>query len=196
MSAKLISVIGPPAAGKTTLAEYLATALPGELIREDYTGNPFLSESYIGDADSRLPNELYFLISRVRQLSAADWPSSGTFVSDYGFCQDPMFARLLLSEEDFRLYQRVAHRCERFVHPPDLLVCLDASAEVLLARIAERGREYEKTMTIEFLSAMRTEYDTLPAWATCPTVTIDTEAADIRDAEQCEKLLPTIREKL
>ncbi|RKY23662.1 MAG: deoxynucleoside kinase, partial [Planctomycetota bacterium] len=41
MAAKLISIIGPVAVGKTTLAECLAAQLPAEILYEDYAGNPF-----------------------------------------------------------------------------------------------------------------------------------------------------------
>ena len=72
MSAALISIIGPPAVGKTTLAALLAAKLPAELIREDYAGNPFLADSYAGSEQARLPGQLYFLLSRVGQLRQGD----------------------------------------------------------------------------------------------------------------------------
>lgn len=194
--AKLISVVGPPAAGKTTLAEILAAELPAQLIREDYQGNPFLAESYTGSAEFRLPSQLYFLMSRLKQLSAAEWPASGVYVSDFGFCQDHIFANLCLGKEDFRIYQLVACHVPHLVHSPRLMVCLDASVETLLSRIAERGRAFERAINGEFLSAMREDYNTVTAWAGCPVVIVDTEAVDVRNAEQRAQLLAAVRQKL
>ncbi len=196
MSAKLISVIGPPAAGKTTLAEHLAAELPAQMIRESYSENPFLVDSYVGCDDARLPGQLYFLFSRLKQLSKAHWTSEGLFVSDYGFCQDRIFAKLRLGEDDFRTYQRVAHRTAPLVHQPELMICLDASVETLLARITERGRDYETALTGELLASFRRQYDTIPAWADCPVVTVDTEVVDVRDPHETEKLISAIRTKL
>lgn len=196
MSAKLISVVGPPASGKTFLAERLAAELPAELIREDYAGNPFLPESYIGSPDARLPGQLYFLMSRVKQLFAGCWAEEGVFVSDYGFCQDGIFARQRLSESDYEIYRRVAHPLSKMIHPPDVLICLDASVESLTARIAARGRHYEKSMTPEFLTAMRTEYAAVSGRPSCPAICVDTDAVDLREGDSRVKLIAALREEL
>lgn len=196
MTATLISIIGPPASGKTMLAEQLAAELPAALIREDYAGNPFLADSYVGSPAARLPAQLFFLMSRVKQLQKARWADEGTFVSDYGFCQDGIFARERLGESDLEIYKRVACSIPVVVHPPDLLICLDASVESLAARIAERGRSYETSMTREFLASMRAEYATVNAWAGCPVITVDTDAVDLRRPDPRAQLISALREKL
>jgi len=196
VQAKLISVIGPPAVGKTTLAGYLADELPAEFVKEDYQGNPFLVDSYLGGKQARLPAQLYFLLSRVRQLSAAELPESGLAVSDYGYCQDGLFARLRLSRADFELYQAVAKRVGDMVCRPAMLICMDASVEELTGRIARRGRAYEESISKRLLSAMRKEYRTVAASATCSVIEVDTEALDIRDGRQRSKLIDEIRQRL
>ena len=120
MPAKLVSLIGPPAAGKTTLAEALAAEAGARLVREDYAGNPFLASSYVGPDSARLPSQLYFLLSRVAQLSRSGWDAAGLIVSDYGFCQDDVFARLRLDDGDYRAYRQVLARCEPLVQPPEM----------------------------------------------------------------------------
>ncbi len=196
MTATLISIIGPPAAGKTTLAEWLAEALPAKLIREDYAGNPFLADSYAGQEQAQLPGQLYFLMSRVEQLAISSWPESGVFVSDYGFCQDRIYARARLSEDDFRLYSRVAKRLEGLVHPPDIVIHLDASEDALLERIARRGRDFEKAMTREFLAAMRDEYNKFEAQAGCPIIAIDTEQTNMMDDPKRRAVLAELVQKI
>ncbi|MDY6913964.1 MAG: deoxynucleoside kinase [Planctomycetota bacterium] len=194
MSAKLISIIGPPAVGKTTLAERLARELPAELIREDYAGNPYLAESYVGRAEARLPSQLYFLNARVAQLSVTRWPAEGVFVSDYGFCQDCIYARLRLSEADFRLYRRVARRLEGLIHRPELVIRLDASVETLLRRISARGRDYERVMDREFITTMREAYNNIDGCT--GGISIDCDKVDLRQDGAGAKLLSQIREKL
>jgi len=196
VSASLISIIGPPAVGKTTLAEQLVEHLPAGLIREDYAGNPFLAASYLGRDDARLPGQLYFLISRVKQLSLINWPKEGTYISDYGFCQDRIFAAARLGADELKLYERIVRRLERLVRPPDLLIHLDACEAVLLQRIASRGREFESPMTGKFLSAMREAYNEAAREARCPVISVDCDAVDLQDRGGLAALVVQIRRKL
>ena len=197
MSAKLISIIGPPAAGKTTLAEHLAAELPAGLILEDYAGNPFLAESYAASPHFRLPAQLHFLMSRVGQLSRSTWPADGLVVCDYGFCQDRIYAADRLSKVDMLLYDQVSCRLEGLVHQPGLIIHLDAPATVLLERIAQRGRDFEKTMTDEFISSMRQAYNEIIAPAGCRIIRIDSRCNDLRaqDSPARIRLVAMIREK-
>ena len=193
MSAKLISIIGPPASGKTTLAEALAGDLPAGLIREDFAGNPFLADSYTGSSDARLPGQLYFLMSRVQQLSRLSWPAQGLHVSDYGFCQDRIFARVRLEAAEFELYRPLSRQLENLVHPPDVLVVLTAGTEVLLRRIESRGRTFERVMTPQFLLAMQQAYEQAAAAVKCPVLRVDTSAHDLRTPDGRRDLVATIR---
>ena len=182
MSAALVSVIGPPAVGKTTLAEHLAAELPARLLREDYEGNPFLAESYLGRTEARLPAQLYYLMSRTSQLSRLGWPAEGLAVSDYGFCQDRIFARMRLDAREWAVYEQVAACVEALVRAPDVLICLDASEATLLARIARRGRAFETAMTEDFLAAMRRAYRAEARAASCAVIEVDCDRVDVRDA--------------
>ena len=196
MSAKLISVIGPPAVGKTTLAELLAEELPAELVREDYAGNPFLAESYAGSPEARLPAQLHYLMGRVTQLAASTWPQAGVMVSDYGFCQDRIFAEARLGPDDLRLYDRVARRVSGLVHAPEMIVHLDASEATLLQRIADRARAFERAINTEFLAAMRAAYNAPAAAEACAIIRVDCDRQDVRSAAVRAALLADIREKL
>jgi deoxyadenosine/deoxycytidine kinase len=190
----LVSVIGPPAVGKTTLAEALARALPAEVIYEDYAGNPFLAEAYLGRDDLRLPAQLYYLFSRVGQLAMSRWPADGLRVSDYGFCQDRLYATAQLAGEELHVYDRVARQVESLVKPPDVLVLLDADEDTLLKRIAARGREFERTFTRQFLTRMRQAYRALPAAAGGDVIEIDCARTDVR--EDAAAVAEKVREAL
>ena len=196
MPARLISIIGPPASGKTTLAERLSDELPAEMIREDYAGNPFLARSYEGDPKARLPGQIYFLMSRVGQLHIASAPPDGLQVSDYGFCQDRIYARQRLSSEDYRLYDRLAGRLEGLVRRPDVLVRLDAPEEMLLERIARRGMGFERVMDAEFLKAMRQAYAQAASEASCPVLCVDCGRFNLLLADVRQRLIERLREFL
>jgi deoxyadenosine/deoxycytidine kinase len=192
----LVSIIGPPASGKTTLAERLAEALPAELVREDYAGNPFLADSYVGSPSMRLCGQLYFLMSRVRQLARGAFRRGALAVSDYAFRQDAVYAELRLDAADLAVYRVIASRVGDMVQPPRLIVHLDAGEDALLARIAARGRAYETAMTRRFLAEMRGVYAGVCAKATCPVVTIDTESTDLRDEACRGRVVQMVREQL
>ena len=196
MAAPLISIIGPPAAGKTTAAEWLADAMPARLIREDYDRNPFMASAYLGRTDLALASQLYFLFSRVGQLELADWPDEGAAVSDYGFCHDRIYAEQTLADADMAIYHRLSGQADGLVKPPDLVIYLRGPDELLLDRIARRGRGYERSFTPEFIRALQPAYERAAGEATCPVITIDVDAVDLRLDSAREELLATIREKL
>ena len=193
MSARLVSIIGPVASGKTSLAERLAEELPAHLIREDYAGNPFLAESYTGCEAARLPGQLYFFMSRLGQLSRLTLPADGLAVSDYGFCQDRVFARTRLSADEYERYDSITRHLEPLVQPPAVVVALDAPEPTLLRRIAQRGRGYESVMTDDFLAEMRRQYAELEATLPCPVLHVDGGGVDLRQSQPREELLREIR---
>jgi deoxyadenosine/deoxycytidine kinase len=192
MSAPLISIIGPPAVGKTTLAERLAGALPAEIFYEDFRGNPYLAASFTGRDDLLLPSQLYFLLARARQL-AGPWPGEGVVVSDYGFAQDRLYAAARMNGDDLRAYDRVWSRVAPTVRRPDVLVHLDAALETLRGRIAGRGRAFEAAFTETFLDAMIQGNRTLAAQSECECLTVDCETTNLLDEGPRNELLAAIK---
>lgn len=180
--------------GKTTLADALAGRLSGTLIHEDYAGNPFLAESYTGADSSRLPSQLYFLLSRVDQLWEATWPDSGWMICDYGFCQDAIYARNRLSVKDFAVYEKAAERLNALVHPPELVINLFAEIDTLLERVARRGRDYEAVFDEPFLRSMQEAYAGLVDHFDCPVLQIDCDRVDIRTDAAQQSILADVLE--
>lgn len=196
MGATLVSIIGPPAAGKTTLAEYLREALPARLLREDYRSNPFLAESFRGSEGLALPSQLYFLFRRVGQLSSAAWPEEGLVVSDYGFCQDRLYARIKLSEGDLHLYERLRRRIEHLVTPPRVVIHLDASTATLLQRIRQRRRDFESFYTPDYLERLRRAHFHVSLPAECEKILVNGDRTNLLEEGPRADLLREIREAL
>jgi len=196
MSAKLISIIGPPASGKTMAAQKLAEVLGARLVLEDFEGNPFLAASYNGDEAASLPAQLYYLMSRVSPLSLQHWPAEGVVVSDYGFCQDAIYARAKLSADDLKLYEQVAGRLSPLVKPPDVVIHIDASVLLMHRRIEARGRGFERAFTEDFLRQMREAYRGLVAALPCPVVAVDGDVYDWRRFGKVGPVMDAIRAAL
>jgi deoxyadenosine/deoxycytidine kinase len=144
-----------------------------------------------------LPCQLYFLMSRARQLARSTWPEAGLFVSDYDFCQDRLYACRRLSDADYRLYDEVATRVSPHIRRADVMIHLDADAAELISRIRRRGRAFEKAMDARFLDQMRRAYcpDELER-AARRIIYIDTQSQDPRTPEALDRLATEIQQEL
>lgn len=144
MQFRYIAVEGPIGAGKTALAERLATRLDATLVLED-TENPFLADFYADRPGAALQAQLFYLLQRHRQqttLQQADLFSQAT-VADYLFDKDKIFAYLNLDDNELFIYQRLFDLLAKDVPPPDLVVYLQTPTDVLLARAAAREHQPE-----------------------------------------------------
>lgn len=196
MTAPLVSFIGPPGVGKTSLARGLAPRLGGDLVEEDFRGNPFLPGSYLGRQEACLPAQLYYLLSRAGQLSLETWPEEGIVVTDYGYCQDRIFAQAKLTPGEMGLYDQVASRVDPLIKPADVIVHLDADLETLRARIASRGRGFEQAFDDTFIQQLRSSYDRLNAPEGAVLLRLDAGRNDYRTDAGLNELTLRIRKAL
>ena len=144
MQFRHIAVEGPIGAGKTALAERLATRLDATLVLED-TENPFLADFYADRPGAALQAQLFYLLQRHRQqttLQQADLFSQTT-VADYLFDKDKIFAYLNLDDNELFIYQRLYDLLARDVPGPDLVIYLQAPTDVLQRRIRSRSAQPE-----------------------------------------------------
>jgi len=143
---RYIAVEGPIGAGKTTLAERLATRLDATLVLEE-TDNPFLADFYADRPGAALQAQLFYLLNRHRQQSSlrqADLFNQAT-ISDYLFEKEKIFAYLNLDDNELFIYQRLYELLARDVPPPDLVVYLQAPTDVLRRRLGSRRSDAEAT---------------------------------------------------
>lgn len=156
-----INVEGSIGAGKTSLAKILADRLDARLILEETEENPFLQDFYKDKIRYAFQTQLFFLLSRHKQQQ--DLFSTDLFhrkvVSDYLFDKDRIFASVTLDEKGFYLYEKLASVLEKDIPKPDLVVYLQASSEVLLMRIRERNRSYEKPIDLDYIRALNEAYN-------------------------------------
>jgi deoxyguanosine kinase len=142
---RYIAIEGPIGVGKTRLAERLANRIDGSTVLGDID-NPFLAAFYNDRPGSALQAQLFFLLSRHRQLTALRQAHlfQNTIVCDYLFDRDKIFAYLNLNDDDLFIYQRLYELLARDIPTPDLVVYLQAPTEVLLKRIRERPEDAER----------------------------------------------------
>ena len=196
MPAKLISIIGPIGVGKTTLADHLSTELEATIIHEDYDSNPFLNAAYAGDENLQLPSQLYFLMTRARQLTKEKLPDQGLVISDYGFCQDLIYARRHLNEADLEIYQKIADKIRPTIPTPDILIKLDADVQTLIDRIHNRQREFEKDIKPDFLEYLRQAHLDFTPHPSCNVINVDCQTSDLLNIKNRDALIAQIKSLL
>src|SRR5512141_2144904 len=146
---RYIVIEGPIGAGKTSLARELAHRLHADELLEQPDDNPFLARFYEDMARFALPAQLTFLFQRVDQLRGVgqlDMFRRAT-VGDFMLDKDPLFARLNLSDAEYRLYEKVYAHVKPEAPTPDLVIYLQAPVETLVERVRERGVDYERTIS-------------------------------------------------
>jgi deoxyguanosine kinase len=157
---RYIVIEGPIGVGKTSLARRLAATLGAELVLEQAESNPFLERFYRDPAGAALPAQLHFLFQRVQQLTALrqDDLFATQHVSDYLLEKDRLFARVILDEAEFALYEQIYARMVTDPPRPDLVVYLQAPVDVLLERINRRGIRSEQFIERPYLEKLNDAY--------------------------------------
>ena len=148
--------------GKTTLARMLQSAFDAELVLEVFEENPFLSNFYSDRARYAFQTQIFFLLSRYHQQrrNINDRLESGkTFISDYTFEKDALFARINLKGDELDMYYNVQEALAEKITPPNLVVYLRANTSTLMRRIAQRDRPYERTMESAYIEQLNRSYD-------------------------------------
>jgi deoxyguanosine kinase len=147
MSFQHIAIEGPIGAGKSVLADRLATRLDATVVLEEHD-NPFLADFYAGRPGAGLQTQLFYLLHRHRQqvaLRQADLFAQTT-IADYLFDKDKIFAYLNLDDNELFIYQRLYDLLARDVPSPDLVIYLQAPTDLLARRLRERATDAGDTL--------------------------------------------------
>lgn len=182
-----IAVEGPIGVGKTTLARRLANSFNGELILEGVEENPFLEKFYSDPKGVALPTQLYFLFQRMKQIQ--ELKQSDMFspcrISDYLMDKDRLFAHVTLDDDELHLYEQVYNNLTFDAPTPDLVVYLQSPVEVLRERINQRARQFEQTISEDYLQKICDAYtDFFHYYDSSPLLIVNTSGMDIVSKEE------------
>lgn len=151
---RYIAVEGPIRVGKSTLARFLADRMHARRII-DCEDNPFLADFYREKPGAAFRTQMYFLIERHRRLrEALALESPGAVVADFLFEKDRIFASLNLDNEELKLYERYFERFAAELPPPELVIYLQATPEVLRERIERKTVPGESLISPEYIEAV------------------------------------------
>ena len=156
---RYIAIEGPIRVGKSTLARILAEQLHARRIF-DSEDNPFLAQFYDEKPGAAFRAQMHFLYERYRRLAdAAADEKAGPLLSDFIFEKDKIFAYINLDNEELRLYERYFDLLSPSLPVPDLVIYLQAKAEVLRKRVSKKGDPSETEISAEYLEAVANAYE-------------------------------------
>ncbi|WP_396158296.1 deoxynucleoside kinase [Flavobacterium sp.] len=179
-----IAIAGNIGAGKTTLTKLLSKHFKWEAHFEDVDDNPYLDDFYHSMERWSFNLQIYFLNSRFRQIleirkSGKKTIQDRTIYEDAFIFAPNLHAMGLMSNRDYTNYKLLFDLMEGLVGAPDLLIYLRSSIPNLVGQIHKRGRDYENSISIDYLSRLNERYE---AWVTTYTkgklVIIDVDDID------------------
>ncbi|GIR13416.1 MAG: deoxynucleoside kinase [Cryomorphaceae bacterium] len=179
-----IAVAGNIGVGKTTLTGLLAKNFNWEPHYESVDNNPYLDDFYTDMQRWAFNLQVYFLNSRFGQLK--EFQESGkniiqdrTIYEDAHIFAPNLHAMGLMTSRDFDNYSSLFNLMSSFVNSPDLLIYLRASVPTLVKQIQSRGRDYESSIRIDYLTRLNERYEAwISEYTSGKLLIIDTDDLD------------------
>lgn len=161
-----IAIAGNIGSGKTTLTKMLAAHYGWTPKFESADFNPYLSDFYDDMERWSFNLQVYFLNKRFKDVVSIS-KSQDIVVQDRTIYEDAyifaanLHSMGLMSSRDYDNYIELFDLMMSLINPPDLLIYLRSSIPNLIAQIQKRGREYEKSIRIDYITGLNERYE---AW--------------------------------
>ena len=196
MRFRTVAVEGPIGVGKTSFVDLMAGKFDAFKVLEKMD-NPFLSEFYQDKQGAAFQAQLFFLLSRYRQLqelSQRDLFHQITLV-DYFFPKDKIFAYLNLDDSELLVYDKLYAMLEPQVPKPDLVIFLQAETRTLVKRIRGRRRDHEQEISETYINEVNKAYNYyFFHYSQTSLLVIDTTSIDfVHQEEHLDELVAQIR---
>jgi deoxyadenosine/deoxycytidine kinase len=179
-----IAIAGNIGSGKTSLTNLLAKHYRWEAHFEDVIDNPYLDDFYNHMERWSFNLQVYFLKSRFKQLiqireNDQNVIQDRTIYEDSNIFAPNLHAMGLMTRRDFDNYLSLFELMENLIKGPDLLIYLRSSIPNLVNKIHKRGRSYENTISIDYLSRLNERYEAwISSYDKSPLLIIDVDEID------------------
>lgn len=206
----LLGVAGMVGSGKSTLTRALAARFGLQLALESVDDdNPWLPLYYAGAEKSRrtyaLHLQLHFLATRFRAMrqirsTGGSWILDRTWYEDAEIFARGLYEQGTMTPVEFDLYERLYAELLQSpaARPPRLLVYLRAPLELVLARIATRGRATERDVEPGYWEQLHARYERwIAGFRRCPVLVVDVRDYDlVADPTAVEHVAGRVRARL
>jgi deoxyadenosine/deoxycytidine kinase len=198
-----VAIAGNIGVGKSSLTGMLGERLGWEPFFEAVSDNPYLADFYQDMARWSFHSQVFFLSRRLRHHhQLLQRPNS--VVQDRTVYEDAevfacnLYRQGLMSERDYRSYRELYEVLSALLPPPDLVVYLRASVPTLMARIAQRGRPFERNIAPEYLAQLNELYeDWIGRFNLCPVLTVPSDRLDfVANSHHLDLIVEKVLEKL
>jgi deoxyadenosine/deoxycytidine kinase len=196
-----IVIEGPIGSDKTTLAKKIAFKMGADILLEPIEHNPFIEDFYQREDKKAFAMQTYCLLHCHQQL--IDWftqlneESNQYLVVDYLPEKHQIFAEMTLSEHELILYNDVVTRLRLEVFNPDLVIYLQASADVQWQRVQKRGVGFENAITLNYLTRLDNKFaDFFHRYHNAPLLVVNTDGINIVDNEKDFEMLMDYIQKI
>ena len=156
-----IAIEGNIGSGKTSLSKQISADFNTKLMLERYIDNPFLAKFYENPRDFAFKLEMSFLADRYQQtnedLSQLNFFNKN-IISDYDIHKSLIFSKINLNSDEFNLYRKLFYSLYKSIVKPDLIIFLNQTIENLKGNIKKRGRDYESSISNEYLISINKSY--------------------------------------
>jgi len=181
----------------------LCRQLGWEPFYEPVSDNPYLADFYRDMAAWSFHSQVFFLTRRLRSHHELSLQSSSV-IQDRSVYEDAeIFAQNLfvqghIQPRDYATYRELYETAIQFLPPPDLVIYLRASVPTLMNRISNRGRDYERTITPEYLQSLNDLYETwIENFVLCPVLTVPADDLDyVAHSGHLKLIVAKVEEKL
>lgn len=196
-----IAIEGNIGAGKTTLTTRIAEDFNAKTVLERFADNPFLPKFYEDQNRYAFPLEMSFLADRYQQI-ADDLAQFDLFkdfiIADYHIFKSLIFAKVTLTDDEYRLYRKLFEIIYKEMPKPDLYIYLYQNTTRLLENIKQRGRAYEQEIPAEYLDKINRGYlDYIKSQTDLNVLVIDVSDRDfVKNQEDYAFVLEEIQNSL
>ena len=178
-----IGIAGDIGSGKTTLTTLLARHYGWTPKFESVTYNPYLADYYADIKRWSFALEMYFLQQRLHDVLEIS-KSKDVIIQDRTLMEGVNifvannYAQGNLTERDYNTYMDTYNVMMEVVKEPDLMIYLRSSIEHLVYQIQKRGRDYEQSISIEYLSGLNERYENWIAGYKGKLIIVDADNLD------------------
>ena len=200
---KYIAMAGNIGVGKSTLVNMLCERLKWEAFYEPVAENPYLTDFYREMSTWSFHSQIFFMAHRLQiQKDLIHYP--GSVIQDRSIYEDAeIFARSLflqnyLAKRDYDTYRTMYETITEFIPAPNLVIYLRASVDTLQHRITLRNRDYEKTISRDYLTNLNVLYEEWIAhFNLCPVLTVPADDLDyVANPRHFDLIVSKVEEKL